>query len=174
MRPPVLAAVPWIRPEARGELAALARAYAAREPRHWNRRIVYYTHRRQVRVTVRSLELLGAGRRVEVRHPLLAPPFLAALARHGGEAGYGDRTSAMRILFGDLLPPKLVVRRTKAEFGRALWKQAARAFATGWDGSGVDHELVDPQLVREAWRAPSPWFGANALLQQAWLAGDRR
>src|SRR4051794_15301588 len=46
MRPPVLNVVPWLRPEARAELARLARADAAREPRRWDRRIAYYKQRR--------------------------------------------------------------------------------------------------------------------------------
>ncbi len=170
MRPHVLSATPWLRPEARAELAVMARTDAAREPRRWDRRIPCYRRRRYLSLTVRSLELLGATRAVTVRHPLLAPAFLAAVAGQGGGAGYGDRTAAMHALFGDLLPGELVRRRGKAEFGRALWKAQARAFAERWDGCGVDIELVDPEQLRAAWRVPSPWFGANTLLQQAWLA----
>ena len=169
MRPHVLSAVPWLRPEARVELASVARTDAAREPRRWDRRIAYYSQRRYLHLTVRSLELLAFSRAVRVRHPLLAPAFLAALARDGGAAGYGDRAAAMEALFGDLLPRELVRRRGKAEFGRALWKAEARAFAESWDESGVDRELVDPERLRAAWRLPSPRFGANTLLQQAWL-----
>jgi asparagine synthetase B (glutamine-hydrolysing) len=172
MRPHVLSATPWIRPEARGELEALARTDASREPRRHDRRIDYYRRRRYLSLTARSLELLGAARSVEVRHPLLGPVFLAALARDGGAAGYGDRTAAMRTLFGDLLPAELVARRGKAEFSRALWKAEAHAFAASWSGSGVDQELVDPERLREAWRSPTPWFGANTLLHEAWLAAQ--
>jgi asparagine synthase (glutamine-hydrolysing) len=174
IRPAALNAVPWLRPEARAELAALVRSDAAREPRRWDHRIAYYRQRRYLRLTVASLELLATSRAVTVRHPLLAPAFLGALARSGGAAGYGDRTGAMRVLFGGLLPEDLIARRGKAEFGRALWKRNARAFATSWDGNGVDLELVDPERVREAWNLPSPWFGANTLLHQAWLAAQPR
>jgi len=174
MRPDVVAATPWLRAEARAELAKHARADAAREPRPWDRRITYYRQRRYLRLTVRSLELLAEKRGVEVRHPLLAQPFLAALASDGGPAGYGDRTTAMRALFADALPLDLLTRPRKAEFGRALWRSKARAFAESWDGTGVDDELVDPEQVRVAWSAPSPWFGANTLLHVAWLAGQCR
>jgi asparagine synthase (glutamine-hydrolysing) len=111
---------------------------------------------------------------VEVRHPLLAFPFLAALASDGGRAGYGDRTAAMRALFADALPLDLLTRPRKAEFGRALWRSEARAFAERWDGTGVDHELVDPERLRVAWSEPSPWFGANTLLHMAWLTAQCR
>jgi asparagine synthetase B (glutamine-hydrolysing) len=174
MRPDVVATTPWLRAEARAELAKHARADAAREPRTWDRRITYYRRRRYLRLTVRSLELLAAKRGVEVRHPLLAPTFLTALASDGGRAGYGDRTAAMRALFADVLPLDLLTRPRKAEFGRALWRSEARAFAESWDGTGVDDELVDPEGVRVAWSVPSPWFGANTLLHLAWLAAQCR
>ena len=174
MRPHVLSATPWLRPEARAELALLARADAAREPRRWDRRMTYYRRRRHLRLTVRSLELLATTRAVRVRHPLLAPRFLAALAAQGAGAGYGERTDAMLALFGDLLPPELLRRPRKAEFGRALWRSEARAFAATWDGTGVDDELVDADCLRGAWSAPSPWFGANTLLHEAWLAAQAR
>ncbi|MGO9960672.1 MAG: asparagine synthase-related protein [Solirubrobacteraceae bacterium] len=170
MRPHVLSAVPWVRDGARAELDDWARADAAREPRRWDRRLAYYRRRRYVRLTVRSLDLLGRARGVTVAHPLLAPGFLAALARDGGSRGYGDRAGAMRALFGDLLPSEVIVRRAKAEFGRALWSGESRAFATGWTGAGVDLALVDPDRLRREWTRPSPRFGANTLLQQAWLA----
>src|SRR6478609_10887559 len=168
MRPHVLFATPWLRPQAARELAAVARTDAAREPRRWDRRLGYYAQRRYLHLTVRSLDLLAAPRDVQVRHPLLGSAFLAALAGDGGAMGYCDRTAAMQALFGDLLPGELVRRRTKAEFGRALWRGEARAFAARWDGGGVDPELVDPDRLRAAWDVPSPWFGANTLLQQAW------
>jgi asparagine synthetase B (glutamine-hydrolysing) len=174
MRPDVVAATPWLRAEARAELAKHARADAAREPRLWDRRIAYYRRRRYLRLTVRSLELLAAKRGVEVRHPLLAPSFLTALASDGGRAGYGDRNAAMRALFADALPLDLLTRPRKAEFGRALWRSEARAFAESWDGTGVDDELVDPERVRAAWSVSSPWFGANTLLHVAWLTAQCR
>src|SRR5437762_538102 len=96
---------------------------------------------------------IGGGR-------ALSRAFLTALAAGGGGAGYGDRTAAMRALFADAVPLELLTRPRKAEFGRALWRSEARAFAASWDGTGVDDELVDPEQVRVAWSAPSPWFGA--------------
>jgi len=174
IRPRALDAVPWLRPDARREFAALTRTDAAREPRRWDRRIDYYQRRRHLHLTVRSLELLAATRMVQVRHPLLAPAFLGALATRGGAVGYGNRSAITRTLFGDLLPQELVTRRGKAEFGRVLWKDKARGFAATWDGNGVDRELVDTELLRAEWRGLTPRFGANTLLQQAWLASQEK
>jgi hypothetical protein len=172
MRPSVLRVVPWIRTGARPKLEALVRTDAAREPRRWDQRIAYYRRRRYLALTARSLELLCATRRVAVSHPLLAPEFLSALARDGAAPGYGGRTSSMLALFGDVLPRELLTRRGKGEFGRALWKREARAFADAWDGRGVDTELVDPDRLREAWKAENPVFGTGTLLHEAWLAAQ--
>jgi asparagine synthetase B (glutamine-hydrolysing) len=174
MRPPLLGAVPWLRPAARRELAAAARDHAAREPRRWDRRVAYYARHRYLRLAVHSLDLLGARSGVELVHPLLDPGFLGAVAAAGGAGGYGDRTEAMRVLFGDLLPEALTGRRRKADFGAAIWRREARAFAAGWDGCGLDRELIDPALVREAWSAASPYFGSSTLLHAAWLAAQAK
>lgn len=172
MRPSVLRVVPWIRNGARPKLEALVRTDAAREPRRWDRRIAYYRRRRYLALTARSLELLGASRRVAVSHPLLAPEFLSSVARDGAASGYGDRTSTMLALFRDVLPRELLTRRGKGEFGRALWRHEARAFTDGWDRRGVDTELVDPDRLREAWAAENPLFGTITLLHEAWLAAQ--
>lgn len=169
MREPLVAALPWLRPAVRRQVGEAVRADAAAEPLRWDRRLAHYACRRYLRLTVHSLKLLGASRGVELIHPLLDPGFLAALARHGGAAGYGERTAAMRALFADVLPEALLSRGRKAEFGAAIWRSQARAFAEAWNGAGLDLALVDPAQLRRAWRAPSPLFGSSTLLHAAWL-----
>jgi asparagine synthase (glutamine-hydrolysing) len=80
----------------------------------------------------------------------------------------------MRDLFGDLLPDALLTRPTKGEFGRAIWRTEARTFIDRWNGQGIDLTLVDPELLRHAWRAPNPLFGSATLLQHAWAAHELR
>jgi asparagine synthase (glutamine-hydrolysing) len=167
-------AAPWLRPDAQRELVELARSRAAGEPRRWDRWIPYYRRHRYLQLTLHSLEALGRRYGVAVAHPLLDGRFLAALAADGGAAGYGGRTRAMRILFGDLLPETLIARRTKAEFGQAFWRGEARAFAQAWDGAGIDAAQVDIERLMATWRTDNPPFGAGTLLQIAWLASQRR
>jgi asparagine synthase (glutamine-hydrolysing) len=162
-------AAPWLRPEAQRAVTRLAKERMAAEPRRWDRRIADYRRSRHLRLATHSLGALGQARGVSVVHPFLDPDFLAALAHAGGGAGYGDRTATMQTMFGDVLPPELVGRRTKGEFGRAIWRSRARAFAEDWDGEGIDTDLVDPDRLREAWLAPNPYFGSSTLLHLAWF-----
>jgi asparagine synthase (glutamine-hydrolysing) len=170
MREPLLAQLPWVRAQARPALASLLLTEAAGEPRRWDERVHHYARRRHLHLTTYSLQVLADRHDVEVMHPLLDGAFLAAVSRAGGAAGLGDRTSAMEALFGDLLPRETITRRTKAEFSGGLWRTQAKAFAARWEGTGLD-ERIDPQRLREEWRSPTPWFGANTLLQAAWLSG---
>ncbi len=172
-RPAVLSRVPWVKPDARARIAAITGDQAALEPRRFDRRLAWYVRRRYLRLTLHSLDALARPHGVRVGSPLLGAAFLAALARRGGAAGFGDRGAAMRSLFGDLLPDGLLDRRGKAEFGRALWHARARAFAETWDGRGIATDAVDRAVLREAWRAANPPFGASTLLHAAWLYAER-
>ena len=160
---------PWIRDEVRPALTSVLLAEAAAEPRRWDARLAHYARQRYLHLTDQSLRLLAAPHHVTVVHPLLDGAFLGALARAGGARGFGSRTEAMEALFGDLLPRELIGRRTKAEFSGGVWRTQARAFAERWDGTGLDPR-VDPQRLRDEWRSATPWFGANTLLQAAWLS----
>jgi hypothetical protein len=148
------------------------RADAAREPRQWDQRIGYYQRRRYLHLGQSSLGLLGQARGVIVCHPFLDQGFLAELAREGGAAGLGDRTHVIRALFADLLPAPLIARRSKAEFTGVLWSGESRAFAAACTGRGIDPDLVDADRLTSEWATPKPRFGANTLLQQAWLAAQ--
>jgi hypothetical protein len=161
---------PWLRPSARREL--IRRSLAIPSPRRFHRWVAAYARERYLRVAVLNLAVVAAERDVTARHPLASARFLAALASEGGAVGMGaTRTEVMRALFADLLPDEVLTRRTKAEFGRALWGPRSRAFAADWDGSGIDPELVDQEALRTAWRSENPLFGSGGVLQAAWLAG---
>jgi hypothetical protein len=162
--------VTWLRPSAQRAFKRLWMRESAAEPRRWDRRLAWYARRRYLHLGKHNLALVAADEGSQVRHPLSDPRFVATLARDGGAAGWGDRSETMAALFGDLLPPALIERPRKAEFGRAFWREQARAFAEGWDGSGVDHELVDCDRLRAAWGAENPVFASITLLHGAWLA----
>jgi asparagine synthase (glutamine-hydrolysing) len=94
------------------------------------------------------------------------------LARDGGLLGYGDRTTAMRRIFAELLPNKLLARPDKAAFDELFWGPQTMRFARNWDGTGLDSSLVDQTVLRRCWETRD-WPGASALaVQQAWLVTD--
>jgi hypothetical protein len=167
MRQPLY--ITWLRPHANRRFVHEIARELASEPRPWPARVAWFARRRYLRLAAHSLALLAADRDVEVHHPLLDPAFLSALARRGGRAGYGTREDAARALVSDLLPADTIQRRSKAEFGRALWGPEARAFAHQWCGSGIDHNVVDANLLRDAWSKPNPPLAAATVLQHAWL-----
>lgn len=108
---------------------------------------------------------------VAMCHPFVEPPVLQALGRAGGFAGLRDRRHILELLAGDLLPPEIITRESKAVFGDSLWSGTAREFARTWSGHGLDERLVDPAAVQRAWmEEPRPAILATTMLQAAWLA----
>lgn len=167
-RDPVAAQFPWLTPTARH---AAARRFTTPAPRRWDEFVAWYTRQRHQRVAARSLAILGHDHEVEVFHPLNAPPVLAGLARDGGAIGLAmTRTDIMRLLFGDVLPQAVLDRTTKANFAAAQWSERCRAFAAGWDGQGLDAELIDAERLRAVWLSDRLTLGSWTLAQAAWLA----
>ncbi len=167
--PVAMTAPAWIRPDAWPRVAAFLASYWELEPRHWARRVSWWSRRRYLACGRRSLSLLADDHRVHIIHPLLDRSFLAALAREGGARGFGGRTAAMRFLVGDLLPDSVLTRGTKAFFDSAIWSSASRSFIANWSGDGVDTSLVDVDRLRQEWEKESPNFATATLLQAVWL-----
>ncbi|MFT4034183.1 MAG: asparagine synthase-related protein [Patulibacter sp.] len=112
-----------------------------------------------------SFRLLGAAYECHVAHPFEAEPFVhAACARYGG-FGPPTRADVVRELFGDVLPTALIERQSKAWFDSMFFTERSRRAAEAWDGTGIDHELVDAERLRAAWAQPQPVAGTYALLQ---------
>ncbi len=162
----------WLRPQALRRWTAEVAAEMVSEPRLWQQRIRWWRARRYLALDVHAYELLSADFGVLSVHPFLDPAFLSALAHEGGRLGVGDRTDAMRLLFGDLLPDALLARADKATFDTSFWHDHSRAFARQWDGSGVDPGVVDVDRLQALWRRDVPPPGTAMLLQAAWLASQ--
>jgi hypothetical protein len=165
----------WLTPAGRSRVV---RALAGEEvswPHRWDRALVYWYRSRAFAALSGTLGLLADDRDVVVVNPFVDPRVLAELMIAGGPGGFPSRTDAMRWLCGSLLPDEVLGRSTKASFGSALWGPAARAFISGWDGTGVDPRYVDPGLLRQELSTPDPGFGMILLVHQGWLmtVGDR-
>ncbi len=159
----------WLRDQARRECEDRWAAERAAEPLRWDQRCVWYGRRRGLAVARFCWDLLARDADVLLVHPQLDPRFVRALGRAGGRLGFGDRSAVMRALFAGLLPDEVLVRGTKAVFNQAFWRDGTREFVANWDGTGVDSELIDAELLRKAWAAPHN-FTCMSPLQSALLA----
>ena len=162
--------LPWLRPDPTRIAAELAASAVAEQPRSWRRWVDWFVRRRSLCAPPWSLSLLAADAGTSLRHPLIDPIFLAALAGAGGRLGLGDRTAAMRAIFSDALPDAVLSRPTKARYSEAFWGRRCREFAARWQGGGVDAELVDPAALRKEWSKPNPHEDSAMLLHAAWLS----
>lgn len=165
--------VPWLRPGARSRLRALMRNQAQR-PLRWDHSVWRALAPRAVAIGNQTRAEVARGYECALVEPLCSPSFVASYAAYGGRWGGLTRAGGIRMLGGGLLPDALVLRADKAYFNGSRFGRLTREFAREWDGRGVDERLVDPEALRDAWLADVPPAPTAMLLQQAWLAGDRR
>lgn len=105
--------------------------------------------------------------------PFADPRFVRAVAAAAPPQGHTSRAEAIRSYFGELLPPQVVVRATKASFTGILWGPEGRALASEWDGAGLDPGLVDAAALKRTWfSGPHPDFRSLTALQAAWLGSN--
>lgn len=136
--------------------------------------------RRQARTTrggtlgLLTMQALADGKQPSSRYsfPFLDRRFVGSLAQAGGARGWTTRTEMMWNLVGDLLPPALLGRNDKANFGPATMGPRARAFARRCTGLGIDADLVDVERLRARWLTGERTYPGLLLLQQAWLAEE--
>lgn len=167
-------AVPWLRPVAwKAYVEGLSRAHAS-APRRWDHWIDFVASRRSFRMESQSMRLLAADAGARHVEPLADRTVLACMARAGGTLGIGDRTAIMRSQFTGVLPDQSLARPDKAVFGAAFVGSWTRNFAREWQGEGVDHDLVDPEILQATWLAEKFDSRAALLLQAAWLQGQRQ
>ncbi|WP_277209507.1 asparagine synthase-related protein [Isoptericola croceus] len=166
---PSISPPPWLRGASR---VAFRRHVAgqSRTPWRYDDATLTMSMRRVPHVLAHNLQVLADESGIRWHHPLQDPRFVRALAYDGGAWGFRGRTDTMRFLFADLLPDRVLARRSKASFNGSRFGAAERDFASGWDGSGVDDRLVDTAALRQHWLSPRPGGVTGLLLHQAWLA----
>jgi hypothetical protein len=160
---------PWLRPEvSRRFLNDLATHLAAQ--RLWySEQVLQDVWRDRSRAALQqTLRAFAATVSAIIGHPFQDARFLRSVAAHMGRASWHGRGAAMRDLFGDVLPPEVVRRSTKATFDTIFFNEHSREFALAWDGRGIDTTLVDINRLRAAWRQPTVDPRSLSLLQSAW------
>ncbi len=158
--------VPWLRPPARQRLRRQMAEWIGSQPVRFDRAIrEWWWRSRYLQAGRRSLGVLAADHGAAMVHPYAEPEVLQAVAGQQGAAGWKDRTAAVQALFGDVLPPEVVRRPTKATFDDALFNRHFRHLVSGWDGSGLDEDVVDPAALRRVWATTPPDCRTILLLQ---------
>jgi hypothetical protein len=138
----------------------------------WRSALQALVDSRYLETTLGAFEAFARDEGVRLVQPFYDPRFLGALADVAPPTGFPDRSTAMRVLFGDLLPDRSVERTTKATFTEAFFGPACRAFVKQWDGTGLEHVPIDPTALRTEWSKPRPDFRSLTALQAAWLASE--
>jgi asparagine synthase (glutamine-hydrolysing) len=165
---------PYLTAKARAQLR-LALTEEHTHPFGWSRLLRGYMWRaRYFRICRENFRVMGAHEDVVTVHPFVEAEVLRALGEGGRYAGMGSRKDILTAIVGDLLPPELLARTTKAVFSLPLWTETATDFARGWSGSGLDASLVDPEAVRATWLTPGRSVMTTSMLQAAWLADQAR
>jgi asparagine synthase (glutamine-hydrolysing) len=163
--------LPWLRPDAAEAVRQSFYSYLVAEPFRWDQRTRWRARQRDLTVAVRGIELVAEGSGAAIAHPLLAPRFLATLARAGGSLGFGGVADVMHAHFGSVLPGELVTRPDKVYFENVYWGPRSREFIRTWTADSVPLEFVDGRGLLETWRG-GRLLGAT-VLQALWLAAHR-
>ena len=163
----------WLAPAARRRVYRDWAVDYASQPRRFDRWLHWLRRHTYVWATESTITALGDDAGTRVAHPLIDARFLAALARDCGALGPGDRATAWRRLFGDLLPEAVLTRRSKAFFGDVFLGRHSREFLATWRGQGLDPAVVDRTAMEAALRLPNTAYRLGLLLQWAWRRSVR-
>jgi asparagine synthase (glutamine-hydrolysing) len=164
---------PWLRGDVEETLARRDAEDMAAFALHAGRNTWQFATRRCARLAYETMRVLGTEMDATYVQAFAEPALVASVAAEGGFFGWTGRTATMRRLFGELLPREVLERRTKALFVNAVFRRYTREFARTWNGSGVDADLVDPEVLRDMWLSDDPHAPSMSLLQQAWLVRQR-
>lgn len=164
----------WLRPELRRAKAELEARETADRPLRWDRSVRAALQTRAITIGRRSISALAGQAGCNYVEPLADPGFIDALASAGRPWGIGGRSAGLRLLADGLLPDAVIDRVGKAYFNASRFGPATAAFAQGWDGTGLNEELVDPAALRRLWQGKFVPAQSAMLLHQAWLHGRSR
>jgi asparagine synthase (glutamine-hydrolysing) len=162
----------WLRPVARREVERRYREMLRRRGLSWAEAIRGLPESRNFELTQAIFSAMARDAEVSLVQPFFDPRFLQAMGESAPRLGFPSRAAAMRLHFGDVLPPKVLERTTKAVFDELHGGRWTREFAQAWDGSGLDPALVDVQALRREWLSPRPSYRSVTALSAAWLASQ--
>ncbi len=162
---------PWLRSVARRELERKYRALLRRQRgASWVESIQQVPESRNYELTQAIFAALARDEEVSLIQPFFNPGFIRVLGESAPRGGFPSRAAAMELHFGDVMPPQIVQRTTKAVFDELHGGRETRAFAQAWNGRGLDPAWVDVEALRREWLSPRPQYRSLTALNAAWLA----
>lgn len=164
----------WLRAAARREVMRRFIANSIqrnRDQRHYLERL---NDSRYLELSRGILTALARDAGVRLCQPFLDLRFFKAVLAVVPRDGFPSRSAGLEAFFGDLLPRGVAQRTTKARFTEVFWGRDGQDFAKRWDGTGLDHSLIDPDKLRREWSKPRPDARSKTPLQAAWLASAGR
>jgi asparagine synthase (glutamine-hydrolysing) len=162
--------LPWLAPGPAAELQRTFAAGSVQLEKSWADALEDYLSSRYLEVGNGFTGAMARDAGVALVEPFFDPSYVRSVAATAPAEGYGSRTAAMESLFGDLLPPQVSGRSTKAVFTEVFAGPQTRLFAEQWTGAGVDPSLVEPEVLRDVWLAPVIDIRSLVPIQAAWLA----
>lgn len=165
----------WLRPGLQRRLRRQLSRERSSQPTTLTRRMAWHLDRRDLRLTLETMDVLASDTGTLVVSPLTDRRFADALARGVGDGeapppGVAGRPALLAAVFEDL-PPAVTARRDKATFGEVFWRPSTLDLLGSWDGGGIDDAVVDPSGLRRVWSEPLPSFLTALLAQHLWLGG---
>jgi asparagine synthase (glutamine-hydrolysing) len=156
---------PWLVPAAKQELLDRIVEWLTSDYLSASRNLTESTYRmRYLHRAMADMQRVAGDYSVVVGHPFLDPGFVGTIAQRVGWTGPASRTELLESVFGDLLPPELVRRTSKAQFDDIFWTSVA---AETVQTLPVDilSETVDGPALLEFWRSDA-LKGATFLIAQ--------
>jgi Asparagine synthase len=160
----------WLTPDAGREVARRFAANAKHRDPSWAATLEDYLHSRYLELALGITAGMAAAADVRLVQPFYDCRYVRSIYADAPAEGYPSRGYAVQRHFGDVLPPELPRRLTKATFTEVFAGPRMRRFAAEWDGSGLDPGLVDPEHLRDQWLSARPDMRTLVPLQAAWLA----
>lgn len=165
--------LPWLRPAARDEVRRHFVARHAERARTRRHHLETWNDSRYLELIRSIFSTLARDAGALLSQPFLDPRLSRAVLAGKPPEGFPTRNAALEAFLGDLLPPAVAQRTSKASFTEVFWGPQSRNFARQWDGTGLDPTLVDPAKLRAEWAKPKPDARAQTPLQAAWFASVR-
>ncbi len=165
--------LPWLAPAAARQVERSFAELVTKREGSWAEALEDHLNSRFLELGHAIVGAMAADADVALVEPFFDPRYVRAVYADAPREGFASREVAMVRYFGDLLPPIVAARASKAVFNEVFCGPEMRIFAERWSGAGLDSSLIEPEALRHEWLAPVPDVRVLVAIQAAWLASAR-